>query len=53
MFSDFQDFFWLVFGDLLTLSVFATLVISIIALVIIVLDRAFTNLLTGGGDRGI
>lgn len=49
MFSDFQDFYWLVYGDTVQLTLFILIVATVLSLIVIVFDRAVTSL-TGKQD---
>lgn len=48
MFSDFQAFYWLIYGDVVEVCLFILIIISVIALLLIALDRAFIRF----QDRG-
>ena len=50
MFSDFQSFYWIVFGEAVEVALFLLIVVTVISLIVIVFDRAITNLLKKGGD---
>lgn len=43
MFSDFQSFYWLIYGDLVEVSLLILVIVSVIALLLIAIDRAFAR----------
>lgn len=45
MFSDYQSFLWIAYGDMIKLSLVVFVMTLVIVLIIIVLDRTFTKLL--------